>query len=110
MFQASALCVKMIKMDNLAGLEINQGRPLRNGPDQYDQTGTTGPEHSYNGFRTVDRRNGYGTGPVKEEGEYLRGLLIFSEPFARAALLKKRVVSCFIFESPAVGLLGFRND
>ena len=34
MFQASVLFVKMVKTDNLAGPEINQGRPFRNGPDR----------------------------------------------------------------------------
>ena len=33
MFQASVLFVKMVKTDSLAGPEINQGRPFRNGPD-----------------------------------------------------------------------------
>ena len=42
MFQASALCVKMIKTDNLAGPEINQGRPFRNGLDR--KTVTTDSE------------------------------------------------------------------
>ena len=58
----------------------------------------------------VERSNGYRTRPVRGEGEYLRGLLILSEPFAQVALLRERVVSYFIFESPAVGLLGFRSD
>ena len=55
----------------------------------------SGPEDGCNGLRTVDGRNGYGTRPVRGEGEYLREFLMFSEPFAQAALLRERTVSCF---------------
>ena len=64
----------MIRTDTLAGPEINQGRPFGE---------RSGPEDGYNGFRMVERRNGYGTKPVRGEGEYLREFLIFSEPLLR---------------------------
>ena len=81
MFQAFVLFVKMVKTDNLAGPELNPGRPFRNGPDR--KTVTTDSERLVG--ETIRKPDPFGG-----EGEYLRGFLIFSKPFAQAALLNER--------------------
>ena len=91
----------MVKTNNLAGPDLNPRRPFRNGPDR--KTITTDSERLVGEMVTEPD-------PFRGEGEYLRGLLIFSKPFAQATLLRERAVSCFIFESPTVGLLRFRSD
>ena len=88
----------MVKMDNCIGPELNLDWPLENRPFGDVRTG-----NNYIGRRTV-RENGYATKPGEEKGIYEN-----LPPFCTicASKIVERTSDELLFESPAVGLLGF---